>query len=241
VAQAAPLGGAALAFAVGYGAYIAVFVAPLRIPDDAEVSNYVYHTFAHELVLGLAVPENDLSRREGIQWDDMVGFALARRAIPEVTYLGPRYEEALLKYYRGLWRQHPGDMVRVYVAKLRSDGDEVFLSAARIGSAYAIPAVIGESLHKATNGFVLVLLALGVCGGSLIRHLAGRGDRLLIFSLVALAALTSLAEGFVTYSIFVGIYASILLYFIFLVSLLLIQSAVDGLARAVPALSRTTP
>jgi hypothetical protein len=171
----------------------------------------------------------------------MVGFALARRAVPEVTYLGPRYEEALLKYYKGLWRQHPGDMVRVYLAKLRSDGDEVFLSAARIGSAFAIPTVIGESLHKATNGFVLVLVALGVCAGSLIRYVAGRGDRLLIFSLVALAALTSLAEGFVTYSIFVGIYSSILLYFVFLVSLLLIQAAVDGLARTVPVLFRNTP
>jgi hypothetical protein len=238
---AAPLGGAAIAFAVGYSAYVALFVAPLRIPDDADVSNYVYHTFAHQLVLGLAVPENDLSRREGIQWDDMVGFALARRAVPDVTYLGPRYEEALLKYYKGLWRSYPGDMVRVYLAKLRSDGDEVFLSAARIGSAFAIPTVIGESLHKATNGFVLVLLAVGMCGGCLIRHVAGRGDRLLIVALVALAALTSLAEGFVIYSIFVGIYASILLYFVFLVSLLLIQTAVDGLARTVPALSRNTP
>jgi len=57
-----------------------------------------------------------------------------------------------------------------------------------------------------------------------------------------LAALTSLAEGFLIYSIFVGIYASILLYFVFLVSLLLIQAALDRLARTVvPALSRNTP
>jgi hypothetical protein len=239
---AAPLGGAAIAFAAGYGAYVAVLVAPLRIPDDASVSNYVYHTFAHQLVLGLAVPENDLSRREGIKWDDMVGFALARRAIPDVTYIGPRYEEALLKYYRGLWQRYPRDMVRVYLAKLRSDGDEVFLSAARIGSAYSIPPAIGESLHKATNGFVLILTALGVWGVGLIRHIRGRGNRLLMVSMVGFAALTSLAEGFVVYSIFVGIYASILLYFVFLVFFLLIQAALDGLARTlVPAVFRNTP
>jgi hypothetical protein len=240
-AVVAPLAGAAIAFAVGYAAYLAVFVAPLRISNDADVSNYVYHTFAHELVLGLAVPENDLSRREGIQWEDMTGFALARRAIPDVTYLGPRYEEALLKYYRGLWHDHPWDMVQVYVAKLRSVGNEVFLSAARIGSAYAIPPAIGEWLHRGTNGFVLVLLAAAVCVGSAIGHAVGRGDRLLIVALVALAALTSLAEGFVTYSIFVGIYHSILLYFVFFVALLLLQAALNGVAKTVAAFSRNTP
>jgi hypothetical protein len=226
-----------VAFAVGYGAYIAVFIAPLRMPNYADVSNYVYHTFAHELVLGLAVPESDLSRREGIQWNDMVGFALARRAMPDVTYLGPLYETALLRYYRGLWLTYPAEMARVYVAKLRSDGDEVFLSAANIAAVYSVPKAIGQSLHKVTNGFVLVAMGLAVFAGALIRYIAGRGNGMLMVSLVSVAALTSLAEGFLAYSIFVGIYYSTLLYFVFFASLLLIQAAVDGLARvAGPAL-----
>jgi hypothetical protein len=227
-------GGAVAAFAIGYSAYVAIFIAPLRISDPS-VSNYVYHTFAHEIVLGLAVPENDLSRREGLQWNDMVGFEMAKRAMPEVTYLGPLYETALLRYYRGLWAKDPAGMVGVYVTKLRSNGNLVFLSAAAIAKQYFVPPIIGESLHKATNGFVLVLLGLSVFGAALVRHIGGGGNRLLIVSLVSLAALASLAEGFLTYSIFVGNAFSILLYFVFFASLLLIQAALDSVARLLPA------
>jgi hypothetical protein len=121
--------------------------------------------------------------------------------------------------------------MRVYVGKLRSDGDEVFLSASRIGTAYFIPAAIGEFLHKVTNGFVLVAVVLGAFCVSLARHISCGSSRLLIVALVSLAALFSLAEGFVMYSIFVGIYYSILLYFVFFGFLLLVQAAADIAAR----------
>jgi hypothetical protein len=196
------------------------------------VPNYTYHTFAHELVLGLAVPENDLSRREGIHWSDEVGFALARRAIPDVTYLGPQYEAALLRYYRGLWRRHPGEMARVYAQKLRSAGTEVFLSAALVGTQFGIPRGPAEWLHRATNGVALVALGCVAFGAALRRHVGGRGNRLLIVALVSLAALTSLGESFVTYSLFVGIYSSILLFFVFFVFFMSVQAALDLAARA---------
>src|SRR5262249_49661099 len=71
------------------------------------------------IVLGLAAPENPLSAREGIKWDDSVGAVLARRIDPTATYHGPTYEKALLVYYGKLWVYAPGEMVEIYIAKVR--------------------------------------------------------------------------------------------------------------------------
>jgi hypothetical protein len=53
---------------------------------------------------------------------------------------------------------------------------------------------------------------------------------MLIVALVAFAALVSMGEGFLTYSIFTGIYYSIVLYFVFFLALVLMQAALDGVA-----------
>lgn len=218
-------------FVLGYVAYAALFIWPLRVTDNPNVSNYVYHTFAHELVMGLAVPENDLSRREGIEWNDEVGFRLARRVMPEVTYLGPLYEQALLRYYRGLWRNQPRAMAAVYARKLHATGTEVFLSAALVGTQFGIPRAPGEWLHRATDGVALLALGLAMFGLALRSHLQGGDARLLIIALVSLTALASLAEAFLTYSVFVGLYYSSLLFFVFFVFLTAVQAAVDKAAR----------
>jgi hypothetical protein len=62
------------------------------------------------------------------------------------------------------------------------------------------------------------------------RHARSGGCRMLIVALVAFAAFVSMGEGFLTYSIFTGIYYSIVLYFVFFLSLVLIQGAIDGVA-----------
>jgi hypothetical protein len=209
------------------------------LPDDPNVPNYTYHTFAHSLVIGLAVPENSLSRREGIEWNDEVGMKLARRAMPEVTYLGPSYERALLRYYGRLWRRHPGEMARVYFLKLRSAGTEVFLSAARVGTQFGIPPGPAEWLHRVTNGLTLVALALIAFVVALRRHMRGGGSRWLIVALLSLAALGALGEAFVMYSIFVTGYYAELLYFLFFLFLLAVQAAVDALAARTAAGTRT--
>jgi hypothetical protein len=85
-----------------------------------------HHVIAHPLVLGLANPPNDLSRREGIEWDDAVGLRLAKRVEPNVTFLGPTYDSVLLHYYVGLWRCHPREMARLYWRKMFVTGDSVF-------------------------------------------------------------------------------------------------------------------
>jgi hypothetical protein len=221
---------AAIVFVAGYYAYLSVFVNPLRISNDPSVSNYVYHTFAHQLVIGLGVPENDLARREGITWNDMVGFELAKRTMPKVIYLGPDYEAALLKYYRGLWRDHPREMFGVYVIKMRSNADGVFESAAGIGQAYYVPKIFGETLHRITNGFVVMAIVAVAFLAGMWRYLKTGRVRTFVAALVSLGALTSMAEGFVTYSIFVGIYYSIVLYFVFFLAFVLVQAAVDAAA-----------
>jgi hypothetical protein len=224
------LAAAVVAFLVGYYAYLAVFVNPLRISTDPGVSNYVYHTFAHQLVIGLGVPDNEFATREGIKWDDMVGFALAKRAMPKVIYLGPTYEEALLTHYRGLWREHPREMLEVYAIKARSNGVGVFESFAGIGEWYHVPRVFGETLHTFTNGFAILAIVLAAFLAALWRYLRGGRPRVFVIALVALAALTSMTEGFLTYSIFVGLYYSIVLYFMFFLAFVLVQSAADAVA-----------
>ena len=59
----------------------------------------------------LALPENELSKREGIRWSDPVGLDLARRVDPGVSYMGPTYERSLRTYYFSLWSRYPREMV----------------------------------------------------------------------------------------------------------------------------------
>jgi hypothetical protein len=81
-----------------------------------------YHVIMHPIVLALGIPESELSRREGIRWDDGVGPELAARANPGVKYLELEYEVALWRYYAGLWKRSPGEMLAVYVRKARAAG-----------------------------------------------------------------------------------------------------------------------
>ena len=222
-----------VAFVLGFAMHFAVFTAPFRSSKRPDVSNYVYHTFAHPLVLGLGVPENDLSRREEIVWNDQLGLKLAQRAVPQATYLGPLYEGALLRYYFGLWRQSPGAMLGAYFVKLRADGSGVFESVAGLGTTYHIPPAIGEFLHRTTNGIVLIVVALAAFIVALRQQWTNGGARPLVIGLTSLAALASLGEGLLTYSTFVGIYSSILLFFVFFVALLVLQAVVDAIARRV--------
>jgi hypothetical protein len=81
--------------------------------------NYDHHAVIHPLVLSLDLPPNALSQREGIRWADAVGLDLARRVDPGVSFMGPTYERTLLRYYVGLWRHYPREMLRIYFDKWR--------------------------------------------------------------------------------------------------------------------------
>ena len=84
------------------------------------------HTISHPLVLGLANPPSDLSRREGIEWNDANGVVLARRIDSGVVLSGPGYEDALWRYYMSLWKKYPSEMTGIYVRKLFDATESVF-------------------------------------------------------------------------------------------------------------------
>ena len=116
---------------------------------------------------------------------------------------------------------------RVYWSKLRSAGSEVFLSAAGVGEQFRLPRGVAEWLHRWTNGLALCAAAMAMLAIALRQHLVQRSGRTMIIALVGLAALVSLVESFLTYSLFVGMYYSILLFFVFFLVLVLLQSALD--------------
>jgi hypothetical protein len=223
--------GMAAAYAAGFAVYAATLVRPPASAKGAVGSQYVYHTFAHPLVLGLGVPDNDFSKREGIAWNDELGIVLARKAMPDTTYLGATYERALLQYYWGLWRQHPGEMARVYALKLQSTAGEVFLSAAGIGSQFFLPERPWRWLDRVTSGPVLFLLVIAVLVLSMRRYLASGDARMLLLAFVAVAAFSSLVEGFLTYSLFVGRVFSPLLFFVCLSALFGVEAGASAWNR----------
>ena len=84
--------------------------------------NAAHHPIAHPLVIGLGFPESPLAKRENIRWDNSLGLDLARRAVPNATYLGPTYERALFSYYFDLWRKYPVEMLGIYLSKFNVAG-----------------------------------------------------------------------------------------------------------------------
>ncbi len=115
------LGTGVLSAGICYGLFGLLFIRPLT-KDGTGGQAHPHHPVAHALVLGLAVPENALSRREGIEWEDSVGFTLARRIDPQVSYLREGYESALFSYYWSLWARHPYEMLEIYWRKLQIAG-----------------------------------------------------------------------------------------------------------------------
>jgi hypothetical protein len=141
-----------LATALGLFIFDRAFVAPLRAQGIDS-----HHVVAHSLVLGLDNPPNELSRREGIIWDDSKGIVFARRIDPQAEYLGPTYESSLFTYYTNLWRRHPGEMSRIYAHKVVSTTESVF---SWLGSTRA------DLYWDSKNGWFLALC------GALVRPLS---------------------------------------------------------------------
>ncbi len=128
------LGAAVLGAGLGYGLFGLLFIRPLT-RDAAGGQASPHHPVAHALVLGLAVPQNDLARREGIEWEDSTGLTLARRIDPSVSYLREGYESALFTYYRRLWALYPREMLEIYWGKLQVAGRSMIskMSASPVG------------------------------------------------------------------------------------------------------------
>ncbi len=114
---------AIIAFYFGIAIFNTNLVQPIEKLDVDY--NRSYHVIAHPLVLSLALPESELSQREGIKWNDGVGLSLANKIDPDVIYLETNYEKALFTYYFKLWIYHPNEMVNIYLQKLKLAGSQI--------------------------------------------------------------------------------------------------------------------
>ena len=170
------------AFVVGMYAIQIVFIGPL---SDLDVeSGLTHHPVFHPVVLGLSIPENSLSKREGIGWSDAIGPQLAERVDPLANTTYERYEAALWTYYRGLWRDYPREMVGIYARKIHEAGKSemsflrtrligFFSPASIINSGYffaffiVITAFGYISYHRTENGSVDLLVS-AVTGAVLV-------------------------------------------------------------------------
>lgn len=212
-------------FVVGYVAFNWLLIRPL-IPHGPH-SNRAYHVVAHPLVLGLAVPPSDLSRREGIEWSDEVGIVLARRMIPHATYLGPDYERALFQYYRSLWRQYPGEMIGIYLSKLAMAGKgmlgEQIVETQFTARLLAMPGV-------RLNGLWLTLLYVGALVAAARSY--RKYDNLLglLFCFLSAAAIALMAESTMIFPMFSLSYHAYLLIFSGLLALMVFQAGVDAVS-----------
>lgn len=156
--------GSCAGFVIGYLAFMRVFITPLVPPGT--LVNYSHHIISHPLVLSLALPANNLARREGIKWDDATGLDLARRLNRSVAYFGPGYSEALTSYYFHLWRRHPRAMIRIYSRKSAMAGRAVMdgVRGLRHGVILLAAALLPISWVPDGHWLLAVLVAATVAG-----------------------------------------------------------------------------
>jgi len=210
-------------YAVGFGAF--QYLAITRyLPRDIE--GFARHTIFHPLVLGLGVPESDLSRREGITWADISGLHIARRVDPQVGYLDRSYERALSTYYSRLWSEHPGEMVQVYLNKGRTAGKHIFsILRARPGKKGAILATVLAPLDLLPNGLYLTALYILVVFAGFWRAWRGQSAVGALLAFMALAAFFLQVEATIIMSNYVINYQSYLAFFSVFLSLALPAAA----------------
>ena len=232
------VGRSVAAFGAGYLLFTFLLIRPL-VPAGPH-TNYAYHTVAHPLVLGLAMPPSDLSRREGIVWNDEAGLALARRMIPDAIYLGDSYERALFAYYWDLWKRYPWEMIALYAAKFETAG-EGMVDAGRADDERARTAGVLAAINLPATGTWLMafFLAAFLAAGIVLRR---RGALLgLLFSLLSLAAIGVLAEAAIIIPTFRLMYHAYLLIFTGLLVVAVAQITIDYASALVQKHTRAHP
>jgi len=218
-------GMALVLFAAGLVCSHLLLVTPV---EDVAAEGVSRHLIMHPVVLALAEPPNDLSRREGLAWDDAVGDAVARRIDPAARYLTPGYGPALLQYYTGLWKRYPREMAGVYAAKFQAAGSGVFDEVADLLEHRGLPRRAGAWLaSRRVPGTVMLLVAAALgCAGWLLYRRTGTllGVALALWSV---AAVGTLLESALILSRFFMPYHSVLLLYVLLTPLTLAQLAAD--------------
>jgi hypothetical protein len=198
-----------------------------RLPSDRQYN--LAHPIGHPLVLALAIPENAFSREQGIHWLDEVGPRLAARVDPGADFMGPRYNAALLQFYRMLWRTHPREMLGVYRLKFSVAGADMLRVLRRSpGSAGWAIGVLLTPLGLLPDGFWLLGVYAATAGGAFIVYY--RHNRTAAFALGLLSAAACLVhlESAIIFSIFVKQYHNLLAFYVLFLSLLGAQALVNA-------------
>jgi hypothetical protein len=209
---------AVAAFALGYWLFQYVFISR-HIPPRMTY-NSTSHSIAHPLVLALAVPETDFSRREGIHWQDSVGGVLATRTIPGALYLGPRYDEALFKYYRDLWRTQPREMAKVYLIKAHTAGKHMLrILRTQPGFAGRIRRLLLAPIDLLPDGIALLALYVALSVLGIWRALVAGSEAAGMLALASVAAVLLHLESAIIMSLYVPNYHSYLAVFVIFIGL----------------------
>jgi hypothetical protein len=165
-----------IAFGGGYFGYQQLAIGPLKGLNDESLTS---HPVAHPIVLGLAVPPNELSEDEGLAWHDGAGFQLAERIEPGSTKKLNDYERVMWGYYFGLWQDRPLDMTRTYLVKADVTGVSQAAHLRSLGIGWISP------LSLMPSGIVLGLVLAALSVWSLLKKLDDPLQTLLLRALLA--------------------------------------------------------
>ena len=187
-------------FFLGYKFYDKTFIQPL-IPLWDNPRNYAHHAIMHSVVLGLARPENELSKEENITWKDSVGLEIARRIDPNVHYLSPKYGKVLLEYYVKLWIYKTHQMIDTYKLKMKTAGVSVVKKAKHMTNGSIYNAIL-YPLHFLDNGAYILLISMAYFAVSLVLFFKTNKPLLFFLSLLALAGFLLQLEATFVYSTF---------------------------------------
>ncbi len=216
----------AVVFGTSFGGFQYWFIdryLPRSVQDNAS-----YHTVAHPLVLSLALPPSELSRREGIEWSDAAGVRIAQRIDPQTTYLGKTYDRALFRYYRGLWAAAPTEMLGLYVAKFKMTGVPI-IEALRYGPGLKGRALgwLMRPLGLVQNGFLLIGMSLGIAAAAFFASRPASGSFAVMLAMLTTTGALLLIESAIIMPLYSPQYHGYLLMYFPLMSLLGLQSLTD--------------
>ncbi len=223
-----------ISFIIGLNLFNRIYIRPLN--KLGVTYNLTYHVVAHPLILSLANPQNELSKREGIQWKDAVGLELAKKIDPSVKYLGPNYEKALFVYYCKLWIYYPEEMFAIYINKMKIAGHHLTSQINKALKKYkslksTTLRLILYPMHLLPNGIFYLIFFAGL---SLVGLVSFKYINLgFAFGLTALAVSGTLLllESAIIYPYFVITLHNYLLFWIFFCGLLFYQVIVNLLYK----------
>lgn len=220
----------------GFQSFQVLYYQPIaKLFQDTVHYNRAYHVVGHPLVLGLSIPDNALSQREGIRWDDTAGEALAKTIDPDAGYLNSNYERAMLTYYAKLWIYYPNEMIEIYWKKWKLSVTGVFTfmkqsinTTEKVGSIkkFFVKLIIAPMYYIPNGFFYSILFILSSIFFMFKRAHWNLGTRV-SFSLFSITAFLIALESTIISPTFYLQYHNALLFIILFLILIFYQCLTD--------------